>query len=387
LPWYPYDHTYYNPLRAGPWLAPDLVKVGWGEGMDQVAAYLQQQPHPERLVVATSYEQNLLPFFAGSAVGHHQNKPSDYVLNYIRQIQNGYPFPEYWTYFQVRPPVYQLKLGGMDYAWLYRVSALGRVRAEPFQGGIELLAYTLDQTLVEPGSTPQVTLIWRLPDPAQANLTAKVELVAEDGQVWGVAPSAPLLDPAGPSPVEGHYRLAVSPQTPRLDGQLRVSISDQAGQALGQAIFGAVAIRQTSLPEMATALPAAANFDDQMSLLGYEIQPDSPAPGETVEVTLYWQAQAKPDFDYTVFVQLLTGDQMQGQHDTQPANGQLPTSQWTTGEVVTDPHTLTVAPTAPPGDYRLLVGMYRWDTGERLRLVNDTSHNNAIIIPGIVVPE
>jgi hypothetical protein len=40
----------------------------------------------------------------------------------------------------------------------------------------------------------------------------------------------------------------------------------------------------------------------------------------------------------------------------------------------------------PPGDYRLLVGLYRWDTLERLAVVNDATGENAIELERLVVP-
>jgi hypothetical protein len=341
---------------------------------------LNQQPHADQLVVATSYAENFLPYFSGKAVKHHQSEAADYVLNYIRQIQNGYPYPEYWQYYRAREPVFHLKLAGIDYLWLYRGPSLAPVRDAHFGNGLDWMGFTLRDRLVEPGTTIEATLVWRAPEALSSNAMVHVQLIDEEGTVWGDSPPAPVFDPAGPSPVEGHYQLSVLPDAPRFDGRLRVSVTDAGGQSLGQVAFGQIPVRRTSLPASAIALPVV-NLGDQISLLGYQVSATSVIPGQAMDVMLYWRAETPINFDYTVFVQLLSADgSIYGQHDAQPANGLLTTSQWTAGEVVADPHRFTVAPDAPPGDYRLMVGMYRWDTGERLPIVDDTTGQNAAIL-------
>ena len=41
---YPYYFTYYNPLAGGSMTAPEVLLVGWGEGLDTAAGWLKQQP-------------------------------------------------------------------------------------------------------------------------------------------------------------------------------------------------------------------------------------------------------------------------------------------------------------------------------------------------------
>ena len=44
---------------------------------------------------------------------------------------------------------------------------------------------------------------------------------------------------------------------------------------------------------------------------------------------------------------------------------------WAPGEYVRDEHRLTLPNDLPAGDYRLIVGMYLPDGGERLRVVDE----------------
>jgi hypothetical protein len=56
------------------------------------------------------------------------------------------------------------------------------------------------------------------------------------------------------------------------------------------------------------------------------------------------------------------------QADSIPADGLAPTTSWLPGEIVADGHVL-VAP--GPGRYRLLVGLYDPDSGERLPVLDE----------------
>jgi hypothetical protein len=113
-----------------------------------------------------------------------------------------------------------------------------------------------------------------------------------------------------------------------------------------------------------------ANFA-QAILLGYDLDPPAPGPGSTLHLTLYWQAQAEMEQDYTVFVHLLDAEGLLvAQHDSQPGGGSLPTSSWLEGEVIADEHPLRLDPNLPPGSYRLEVGLYLWPTMERLPVLD-----------------
>jgi mannosyltransferase len=91
--------------------------------------------------------------------------------------------------------------------------------------------------------------------------------------------------------------------------------------------------------------------------------------GEIVRVLLRWQALRSLPDRYKVTAQLLDArDQVIAQHDAEPAGNSRPTDGWRAGEEVADPHGLFVRPGTPPGDYRLVLALYRADTGARLPL-------------------
>ncbi|GAB4422531.1 MAG: hypothetical protein Kow0031_00370 [Anaerolineae bacterium] len=113
--------------------------------------------------------------------------------------------------------------------------------------------------------------------------------------------------------------------------------------------------------------PLAAQVGDRIRLTGVEVNPllsDSP---QTVRLALYWESTGKIEGNYTVFTQLLGPDgQVWAQWDNPPQGGRYPTPAWLERDSVVDRYTLTLREGAPPGDYRLLVGMYDAATGERL---------------------
>ena len=45
---YPYYFPYYNPLMGGGSTAPYMLNIGWGEGLDQAARYLNEKMAEEQ---------------------------------------------------------------------------------------------------------------------------------------------------------------------------------------------------------------------------------------------------------------------------------------------------------------------------------------------------
>ena len=126
---------------------------------------------------------------------------------------------------------------------------------------------------------------------------------------------------------------------------------------------------QPDTTPLAASHPLDARFADEVALEGYDLEPPTVAPGETIHLTLYWRALRQPQRPYTVFTHLLDpGGKPRGQQDNMPVRGSLPTTCWQPGEFVADPYDIAVAADAPPGQYWLEAGLYRWQTGERLSL-------------------
>ena len=128
------------------------------------------------------------------------------------------------------------------------------------------------------------------------------------------------------------------------------------------------------------ARPADAILGDMVRLTGYTLEPDQPAPGQTVRLTLYWQALAPMPYDYTVFVHLRQpGGGNVAQADHRPLGQLYPTTLWPAGEIIRESSDrLSIPPDLLAGDYELWTGLYLLETGERLPVQNDASGENAV---------
>ncbi len=119
----------------------------------------------------------------------------------------------------------------------------------------------------------------------------------------------------------------------------------------------------TTIPAEATQVVAPFGA---IHLAAYEVRGQVRAESE-LAITLYWEASSAPGQDYTVFVHLLdaTGERI-AQSDAQPMKGECPTSLWQSGEGYADRHTIEVTGIGAGGPYKLSVGLYFLETGERL---------------------
>jgi hypothetical protein len=109
--------------------------------------------------------------------------------------------------------------------------------------------------------------------------------------------------------------------------------------------------------------------------------------GETVLITLLWQAIRRPDAGYTVFVHLTRPDgSVISQHDGLPANGARPTDTWSPGDQISDDHQFSIPADTPPGEYWLRVGMY--DSSGRLPVTDPgraSAADDVLLLQAIVV--
>ncbi|MGQ9598503.1 MAG: glycosyltransferase family 39 protein [Anaerolineae bacterium] len=124
-----------------------------------------------------------------------------------------------------------------------------------------------------------------------------------------------------------------------------------------------------------------AEFGNQLALVGWSL-PLSPElkPGDSLTLTVVWQAQQKLGVDYTAFAHLVDGKgHGWAGDDHAPYRGLYPTSAWGAGEMVRDRFTLTVPADAPPGLYDVQVGWYDPASGERLSVDGGNAVRIAVV--------
>ncbi len=103
-----------------------------------------------------------------------------------------------------------------------------------------------------------------------------------------------------------------------------------------------------------------------LRLVGQAIPSTGLTPGDILPVALRWQTDAPLPAaeNYTVFIQLLDPlNHLVGQRDA-PLNP--PAAAWAVNQRVTTGYGVLIEPGTPPGNYRLIAGLYDSATGQRL---------------------
>jgi hypothetical protein len=122
----PYPLAYYNPLVGGGPAAGRVLLVGWGEGLDQVATYLNAQPNPEQQLIAVYFplELNFQGMVTGTVTQFGDTRPVSYVVDYVNAAQRGHTPPE----VNGLVPVHEVWINGIQYARVFRLDPPRRVR-------------------------------------------------------------------------------------------------------------------------------------------------------------------------------------------------------------------------------------------------------------------
>ena len=135
-------------------------------------------------------------------------------------------------------------------------------------------------------------------------------------------------------------------------------------------------------------VPMHVFLGDAIIFKGYDLAPDTVAPGETLDLVLYWAALRETDANYIVFVHLLAPDgTLVAQRDGPPGDALHRTYDWQPGYFDWDEWPVEIPPETPPGTYTLSVGMYDADTLERLPAVgpDGTPLGDRIVLTEITV--
>ena len=109
-----------------------------------------------------------------------------------------------------------------------------------------------------------------------------------------------------------------------------------------------------------------ADIGGEISLLGFDLSSTHIKPGDTLDVTLYWNAQQAMTETYQSFVHLVYPEgQIWTQSDHLNPAG-FPTDLWPTDRYISDQHRLVLPQDIPEGDYSISVGIYLLRNNTRL---------------------
>jgi hypothetical protein len=243
-----------------------------------------------------------------------------------------------------------------------------------FAGGPELRSYRLDPEQPEACSLLTVTLDWQ---GGQLGETALVQLLdpfgrvvlEDEAQPWQVGQTDVRTLPLPGSLPPGRHGLRVLVRD--RDGQERLPVTGEGVTIPSDQIPPLpVIIHPQPDPAMIEgAVSRPALFNGGISLQGVNLASDQLAPGDWLRFALIWQVEQPIDAPITVFTQLLGSDgQVWGQRDNPPGGGWYGMPLWRPGQPVVDHYAFQIRPETPAGVYRLIAGLYRSDTLERIPL-------------------
>ena len=284
----------------------------------------------------------------------------------------------------------------------------------PARFGDRIFVYGFDMPKdVRAGRTMTVRWYWRLLATDERDFAFTNQLFGVDGHHRGQYDArafAPGYWPVGTSGITT-FEIDIDPSTPTGAYWLRVAMYDrnsqeisnlpvfdaQGNQAGNHLKLGPIKVHgrrpapsevgPVSSPPMPDNL-LGTSFADQIDLQGYNLSVDRLLPGESLDLTLFWAPRGRPMRDYTIFVHILDGQgQLRSQADSPPMAGKYPTSVWDAGETIADLHTLSLAPDLPAGEYRVAIGLYDQQTGQRLSVVDEDGRilTDHVAITGLVV--
>ncbi len=244
--------------------------------------------------------------------------------------------------------------------------------------GIRLLGYDLDRERLSPGETLHLTLYWETLAQVE-EYSVLLQLRDAQGLIWAEQEEQPASGnwPTSRWEIGDLWRdwhdLTVAADVPSGEYHLIIALEGKE-EIEGEIDLGMVKVegrpRQFTPPPI--EYPLIAQLGESVKFLGYQLSAEAVKPGQTLHLTLYWQALAEMSTSYTVFTHLLDKDNhIWGQKDSLPGDGTLPTTGWLRGEVIADEYDILVQPEAPTGEYILEIGMYEATMGQRLQVVDE----------------
>jgi hypothetical protein len=357
---YPYYLTYYNPLAGGSQGAAKTLMVGWGEGLDQAAEWLNQQPDAERLRVAAWYGDGPLSYFLNSRepISSLWSQEfwfdSDYVVFYISQWQRLIPSKEAIDFFAGRTPVHTVQFRNQELARIYDMrgvpppefTGLYTDSITDSNGVIRLAAYSIAQRTFLTGDQFTLRLYLKRLVSLDKLVQVQVQLLAADGTKVGpativtIAPNAWL-----PSKVyAADHTLAIPTGAPSGEYRLALTLLDDAGNTL---------VRDHRIASL--EIQAAEQFDIEAAWATVRLTDlkHEPAmePGETLFVDMLADGQVDGSLDLSARLVAPSGVTLAQTDKVLTAHARFD---------------LTLPADAPPGEYAIVGVVYDSNTLEPL---------------------
>jgi hypothetical protein len=240
-----------------------------------------------------------------------------------------------------------------------------------------------------PGDRVPLTLVWRALNEVDQDYSLFVHALTTDGQLVGqldtyhgrgMLPTSQwrpgeIIDDVVYVPVsweaEGPALIRFRIGLHRGAGPVRLPAFAPDGQEVDVVFAGEAALVPFQWPQPQPDPEIDTVLDGEIRLAGIGLARADARPGETITVTLQWEALAEIAEDYTGFVHLVGPDGADAaQDDHPPLGGRFPTRLWSAGMVVSDAYQLALPGDLGAGTYELWAGFYQPSSGQRLLAVS-----------------
>lgn len=226
---------------------------------------------------------------------------------------------------------------------------------------------------------------WRALRPTPEDLHASLQIVDEEGNVWGQR-DFPLRDASGRGSasweagqvVSAHEAIPLDAGTPPGEYRVRLrvySLSDlqplpiqpggdvQPTLALMLAPFQVIRAKVPPSPEELPALiPLRLSLWGRIEALGYTPGREAAQSGEEVPLTLFWRVLRPEERSYLLAFSLVGQGKIWEVWRGTPI-ARYPSSKWAEGEVLRYPYRLRIPPDVPTGQYTLALSLLDAETG------------------------
>jgi hypothetical protein len=184
--WGNYTIAAFNPALGGEVRGAQTFMVGWGEGLEQAAAWLNQQPDITGVLTLSTTTRPLQPYLRKGAQAITPStstlpKDAGYMVIYIRDVLTGFVPPPFDQFFGRVTPLYIVRIGGVDYAWIYQLPPfVDQPRPADFGSAIHLLGFEQHGSSKH-GQELTFKLFWEAYTEPPANYTLFAHLIGPDG--------------------------------------------------------------------------------------------------------------------------------------------------------------------------------------------------------------
>ncbi len=241
-----------------------------------------------------------------------------------------------------------------------------------FTDGLHLLGYEL-APVVRPGDPIPLTLFWQAAHTLDQNYSVTLQIQDARGNNFGTT-EAQLARGIYPPTRWQPGELIRDPQTITLRGNapdgdytIALTLITPATNTHKTRIIGAFTAkgRPHYFGAPTPQYPSDTRIGEIARLVGYDIRADQ----RTIQVVLYWRALGTTPTSFTGFAHLVDANgTLRAQRDQIPGAGATPTTTWVKDEYLVDVYAIPLPLDAPPGNYRIEIGMYDAATGARLTI-------------------